>query len=445
MSAKLRITLYFTLMVLLMAALVLVYIVVVNRSAMSDDPYSRLVRTVMENADELEFDRGRLEWDDLDFYSRGVYCSFYDEDGNILKGALRENWDIELPLLANEVRTVNLGGEDILVYDLPVDMSVTRVWIRGMVSADDHSGLARVLMLVSIALLPLLLILSVGGGWLIATAAFRPMEKIIEAADGIYDAKDLNARLNINRGPSEMRRLAAAFDRMFDRLQSSFEAERQFTANASHELRTPITVILAQCDRAKRKDVTREDHLRSITVIEEQSQRMSGLVQSLLSLTRLSQGTDRYPMATGDLSALVEGCCEGFMPSDYRGISFEKDIESGVEAKFNGELISRLVHNLLQNAYKYGRENGHVWLGLKKSGDTVRLSVRDDGIGIDAMDLPRVWQRFWQADPSRGEDGGSGLGLAMVEEIARLHGGKATVESEPGKGSEFIIELPLKQ
>ena len=444
MSAKLRITLYFTLMVLLMAALVLVYIVVVNRSAMSDDPYSRLVHTVMENADELEFDRGRLEWDDLDFYSRGVYCSFYDKDGQLLQGALRENWDVKLPLHANEVRTVEQGGEEILVYDLAVDMSVTQIWIRGMVSADDHSGLARVLMLVSIALLPVLLVLSVGGGWLIATAAFRPMEKIIEASDSIYDAKDLSARLNISRGPSEMRRLAAAFDRMFDRLQRSFEAERQFTADASHELRTPITVILAQCDRAKRKDVTREDHLRSIAVIEEQGEKMSALVQSLLSLTRLSQGTDRYPMSRGDLSALVEGCCEGFMPSDYRGISFEKSIEANLETGFNAELISRLVQNLLQNAYKYGREGGHVWLSLRREGEKLRLSVRDDGIGIAPGDLPHVWQRFWQADPSRGEDGGSGLGLAMVEEIARLHGGSARVKSEPGKGSEFIIELPVR-
>ena len=444
MSAKLRITLFFTLMVLLMAALVLVYIVVVNDSAMSDDPYSRLVDIVMENADELEFDRGRLEWDDLDFYSRGVYCSFYDEDGQLLQGALRENWDVQLPLQANEVRTVQLAGEDILVYDLSVDMSVTRIWIRGMVSADDHSGLARVLMVVSIALLPLLLILSVGGGWLIATAAFRPMEKIIEAADSIYDAKDLSARLSISKGPSEMRRLAAAFDRMFDRLQSSFEAERQFTADASHELRTPITVILAQCDRARRKDVTREDHLRSIAVIEEQGQRMSGLVQSLLSLTRLSQGTDRYPMTRGELSALVEGCCEGFMPSEHRGISLEKDIEAGIESDFNTELISRLVHNLLQNAYKYGREGGHVWLSLKSRADTALLSVRDDGIGIAESELPHVWQRFWQADPSRSEDGGSGLGLAMVEEIARLHGGTVRVESELGKGSEFSVELPVK-
>lgn len=443
MSAKLRITLYFTLMVLMMAALVLVYIVVVNSSAMSDDPGSRLVHTVMENADELEFDRGKLEWDDLDFYSRGIYCSFYDKEGQLLQGALRENWDVQLPLRANEIRTVQIEGEDILVYDMMVDMDVTQVWIRGMVSADDTSGLAQVLVVVSIALLPLLLILSVGGGWLIATAAFRPIEKIIEASDSIYDAKDLSARLNISRGPSEMRRLAAAFDRMFDRLQRSFEAERQFTADASHELRTPITVILAQCDRARRKDETKEDHLRSIAVIEEQGQRMSGLVHSLLSLTRLSQGTDRYPMAEGDLSALVEGCCEGFIPSEHKGISLELHIEPGIEAKFNAELISRLVHNLLQNAYKYGREGGHVWLNLKRSADAVRLSVRDDGIGIAESDLPHVWQRFWQADPSRSEDGGTGLGLAMVEEIARLHGGCVHVESEPGKGSEFITELPV--
>jgi len=444
MSAKLRMTLYFTLMVLLMAALVLVYIVVVNKSAVSDDPASRLVHVVLENADEVEFDNGKFDWEDLDAYRRGVFCCFYNEDGQLLQGARRENWDVELPFEQNVIRTVDIGGEEVYVYDAMVEMGVTDIWIRGMVSSEDHSGLAQTLVIVSIALLPLILILSVGGGWLIAWSAFRPMEKTIEAANGINDGDDLSRRLNIRRGPSEMRRLAGAFDRMFERLERAFEAERQFSSDASHELRTPVTVILAQCDRAKRKDETKEDFLRSIAVIEEQGEKMSRLVQSLLSLSRMSGGTERYPMRRGDLGELVESCCDSFVPCAEKNISLEKDIELGLETEYNPELISRLVHNLLQNACKYGKENGRIELKLHREENIVILSVSDDGIGIEKKDLDKVWQRFWQADASRGEDGGSGLGLAMVKQIAQIHGGDVAVESLIGRGSTFTVKIPIK-
>lgn len=444
MSAKLRMTLYFTLMVLLLAALVLVYIVVVNKSAMSDDPASRLVHMVLENADEVEFDNGRFDWDDLDAYKRGVYCCFYDEDGQLLHGAFRENWEIELPFLPNVVRTVNTGSEEIYVYDVNVDMAVTDIWIRGMVSAVDHSGLAQTLVIISIALLPIILVLSIGGGWLIAWSAFRPMEKTIAAADSINAGEDLSRRLNIRRGPSEMRRLSGAFDRMFERLERAFETERQFSSDASHELRTPITVILAQCDRAKRKDETKEDFLRSITVIEQQGEKMSELVNSLLSLSRMSGGTERYPMRRGNLGELVESCCDSFLPCLEKNISLERDIEAEIETEYNPELISRLVHNLLQNACKYGKEGGHIELKLQSLENHAVLSVSDDGIGIEKENLDKVWQRFWQADSSRGEDGGSGLGLAMVKEIANIHGGEVYADSLIGRGSSFTVKIPIK-
>lgn len=444
MSAKLRITLYFTLMVLLMAALVLVYIVVVNSSSISDDPASRLVQVVMHNADEVEFDNGRFDWDDLEAYRRGVYCCFYNGNGELIQGAQKENWVVNLPFEAHIIRSVSLEGEDIFVYDALVDMDVADIWIRGMVSSEDKSGLADALIVVSIALLPLILLMSVGGGWLIARSAFAPMERTIIAADSIYDANDLSARLNISRGPSEMRRLARSFDRMFARLEQAFEQERQFTSDASHELRTPITVILAQCDRARRKDETKDDFLRSIAVIEEQGEKMSSLVQSLLSLSRMQQGSERYAMRSGDLGELVDNCCESFLPERQRGISFEKDVESGINARYNPELISRVVQNLLQNAYKYGKENGHIKLTVYRDGDEAVLSVEDDGIGIKSQELDKVWQRFWQADSSRGEDGGSGLGLAMVQEIARIHGGSASVESQWGQGSRFFFRIPIE-
>lgn len=442
MSAKLRLTLWFTLMVFILAAMVLVFVLVINSAAITDDPAERLVKTVLRNADDVEFDNGRFDWEDLEPYRRGVYCSFYNTAGELLLAAEDPGMTaLSLPFEKNIIRTVNIGGQDYFCYDSYVDMDITGIWIRGLVSSSDRSGLMHTIIVLTCTLLPALMALTLGGGWIIALDAFRPMEKILSAADSISDGGDLTARVGLKRGPTEMRRLSRAFDRMFARLELSFNAERQFASDASHELRTPITVILAECDRAKRKDKSPEDFLASIAVIEEQGKHMSELVQQLLGLTRMQHGTDRYPMRRSDLSIFVESCCGEFMPHDSRGISLETDIKPGIEADFNPALMSRVVQNLLQNAYKYGRENGHILLGLERRGGGALLRVRDDGIGIAPEDQDKIWQRFWQADASRGEDGGSGLGLAMVKEIAEFHGGRASVDSEPGKGSTFMVEI----
>ena len=442
MSAKLRLTAWFTLMVLILAVMVLVFVLVINSYSITDDPAGRLVRMVMHNADEVEFDKGRFEWDDLDACRRGVYCSFYDDGGQFLMGAAPEGVSPELGFEPGVLRSFTSGEQEYYLYDFYVDMDVAGIWIRGLVSAADRSGLMHTILVLTCTLLPALLLLTVGGGWLIARGAFKPMEDILTAADSISDGDDLTARLNLRRGPSEMKRLSRAFDRMFSRLEHSFNTERQFASDASHELRTPITVILAECDRAKRKDETREDFLESIEVIEEQGKHMSQLVQQLLSLTRMQHGTDKYPMRRTDLSLFVESCCSEFVPADRRGISLETDIEEKVEAAYNPALMSRVVQNLLQNAYKYGKEGGHIWLSLRRDGRGAVLTVRDDGIGISKADQAHIWQRFWQADAARGDESGTGLGLSMVKEIAEFHGGSVSVESELGKGSIFTVNIP---
>lgn len=442
MSAKLRVTLWVTLMMLMMSAMVLVFILVINGNAVTDDPAGRLVTEVLDSANDIEFDRGSFEWDDLKAYKHGVYCAYYSESGECLYGAVPEAWALDMPFEANLLRTADTPGGTIYVYDAYVDMEITALWVRGTISAEPGSRVMHVILILMCTLLPVLLALSIGGGWLIAWGAFRPMEKIIDAANSISDGDDMSRRVNMRRGPSEMKRLAASFDKMLSRLEQSFISERQFASDASHELRTPITVILAECDRARRKNKTREDFLGSIAVIEEQGRGMSELVQSLLSLTRMQQGTDRYPMRRANLSEFVESCCGEFIPSDARGIRLETDIAPGVECEYNHALMSRVVQNLLQNAYKYGRENGNITVKLSAEGNNAVLTVSDDGIGIAKEEQEYIWQRFWQADASRGEDGGSGLGLAMVKEITEFHGGTVSVESEPNLGSTFTVALP---
>lgn len=443
MSAKLRLTAWFTLMMLLLCAATLTFVFVVNGSAVADDPQSQLIARVDRNARKVEFENGRFEWEDLKFYRRGVSCWVCDADGAFLQG-VRPDGLPELPPEDGALRTVSGGDGPYYMYDVYVDMDVTGLWIRGVISTESRSGVMHTINILTAVLLPCLLVVTVTGGWGIAHLTFRPMEQIIGAADAINDDRDLSARIGLKKGPIEMRRLSRSFDSLFARLEKSFHAERQFTSDASHELRTPITVILAECDRAKRKCETKEDFLQSIGVIEEQGQHMSQLVQELLGLTRLQQGTTRYPLQRADVSGFVTSCCEDFLPADDRGITLTTDIQPEVQATFNPSLLQRAVYNLLQNAYKYGKPGGHITVTLRAAGHGAALSVADDGIGIAPEDQEKIWQRFWQADPSRGEDGGSGLGLSMVQEIAAFHGGRATVDSTPGQGSTFTITLPRR-
>ena len=430
-------------MVLVVSAMVLVFVLVINRHSLPEDPAEYLVEVVMDNASDVEFDRGNFEWNEMTVYKRGVYCSFYNTNGDLLLSADKEDMDFsDEPFKENTIRTVTSGDKEFYLYDRYVDMEVTGLWIRGVVMTDSHVGITNVILRLTVMILPIILIITFLGALWISSRTFKPIEKIVATANSINDADDLTDRINLKRGPKEMKQLARAFDRMFERLEKLFEAERQFTSDASHELRTPTAVILAECDRAKRKAKTPDDYRESIGHIETQGQRMSDLIEELLGITRLQQGTEKYPLKKSDLSEFITLSAEEFVPSEKRGIRLETEIEDGIECSFNPSLMSRVGYNLLQNGYKYGKENGYVQLRLTREGGDAVISVKDNGIGISEEDQSKIWQRFWQADSSRGNEGGSGLGLAMVKEIAELHGGSVSVESTLGKGSTFTFRIP---
>ena len=413
MSAKWRMVLWFTLMMLLLAGVTLTFVLVMNGSVIAN-PTSQVVKEVSRRADDIEFDNGTFDWDDMKEYKHGVYCTYYDAGGTYLRGAMPFAEAVALPLQTGAVRPY---------------------------SADAAAGPGRVILPLTWSLLPVLLLLSIGGGWLIARDSFLPLERITEAAGSISDGDDLSARLDLRRGPREMRRLARTFDGMFARLETSFLSKKQFTADASHELRTPVAVILAECDRARRKAETKEDFLASINVIEQQGNKMNTLIEQLLSLTRIQQGTEKYPLRVCDLSGFVDACCDEFVPADERGMTLETDIEPGVAAAYNPSLLSRAMFNLMQNAYKYGREGGNIRVSLCRENGCAVISVKDDGPGIPKAEQEKIWQRFYRCDTSRAE-GGTGLGLSLVREIALVHHARAEVVSAPGKGCDFRIVLP---
>ena len=445
-SLKIRITAWFALMMFVIEALVLSFLLAVNGTIVTNDPESRLVRMVEHNADRVKYKNRQFRYDHIHYYRSGVYTVLYDADGNALQGTFPAEFSPAqpLPLSGDAVRTVTCGEQTFYVYDVHVDMMVGSVWLRGVIDANAKGGVMRVIMPLAWSLLPVLLVLSVIGGYFIANRALRPVRQLTAAANAISDGQDLKARIGLphTKGSDEIYQLSASFDNMFDRLERSFEAEQRFTSDASHELRTPTTVILAACEDARKNAATPADYQAALDVVDRQAHKMSQLIASMLEITRLDQGTQKVNWEYADLSDLVTVICDEQTMVARRGIRIGCAAEPDIFIDMDVFLMSRVVQNLLDNAFKFGIDGGWIHVALRRTDAGVQLTVQDNGVGIAQEDLDRIWQRFYQADPSRQESAGLGLGLSMVQQIVALHGGTVAVASAKGRGTTFTVTLP---
>ena len=441
-SIKVRMTIWFTVVMVVISSLMLVFVMLMNRNQVTKPPAAQVVSVVTRNADRLEVEHGVLDLSDVDLFRHGVYTQVFDEEGQLLAGSAPTELTEQLPLAEGDVRQAQ--GSDGLydVYD--VSIPAAGVWVRGTISHNARGGVMEVIVPLAWSVLPALVMLSVGGGWLISSSSFKPMEKVIAAAESISGGEDLSRRIGLPRGRSEINRLAGTFDDMFDRLERSFKAEAQFTSDASHELRTPVTVILAECETLERTAETTEDYVEGMTVIHRQAEQMSRLIGQLLHITRLEQGTQKTCMERGDLAALAEAVCEQQKMIAPEGVVLTCDAPENVEARMDVILMTRLLNNLISNAFRYGSGGGHVRVTVRREAEQAVLTVRDDGQGIPPDQQEKIWQRFYQVDAARSGGEGTGLGLYMVRQIARLHGGTAAVESAPGQGSTFTVRIPAE-
>lgn len=414
-SIKWRMTLWFSLLMIAITALMLVFVMLMNRNTVTRPPEAELLYMVDRNADDVEFDHGGWDFSDVEQYAHGVYTEIFDEDGQRLFGTAPAEVSDGAPKEKNALHTVvGSSGGTYLVYDCWLEIGGSGLWVRGTIDSAARGSVMEVIVPLAWSVLPALVVLSVGGGWLISSSSFKPMEKVIAAAESISGGEDLSRRIGLPRGRSEINRLAGTFDDMFDRLERSFKAEAQFTSDASHELRTPVTVILAECETLERTAETTEDYVEGMTVIHRQAEQMSRLIGQLLHITRLEQGTQKTCMERGDLAALAEAVCEQQKMIAPEGVVLTCDAPENVEARMDVILITRLLNNLISNAFRYGSGGGHV-----------RVAVRPDG------QLRRaVRQRRWRGHPTgpAGEDmaallsGGRGPQRRRGHRAGAVHG-----------------------
>lgn len=307
--------------------------------------------------------------------------------------------------------------------------------------AADRAGLERFgWMLGGVGAAVLLLGLA-GGTWLVSRA-LKPISEI-SATAGKIASGDLTQRIGTSDTDSELGELAAVLNSTFSRLDAAFAQQARFTADAAHELRTPVSVMLTHMENGLASACPNDEHREAFEAGQRAAQRMRRLIVSLLELARLDAGEESFHRAPFDLSRVAEDCIKQLRPlADEHRISLQSDL-APLEVSGDADRMNQVITNLLSNAIQHNEAGGGVMVRGRKENGFACLTVSDSGPGIMAEDLPRIFERFYRADQSRsGSTGGTGLGLAISKGIVEAHGGSLEVTSEPGEGSNFTIRLP---
>ena len=343
----------------------------------------------------------------------------------------------EQPVYATDL----INGETWRVYARPLIRSgqITGVIEVGEPVIDIQRTLFQRLESMLIAV-PLTLLLAIGGGIFLSNRAMGPIERIVETAETIQ-AEDLSRRIDEPQSQDEVGRLAHTFNAMLDRIESAFRRERQFTADAAHELRTPLTLVKNQIEVALSRPRTPTEYEQVLVSVEDDLARLAQLVRNLLHLARTDQAVVKKPV---DLVAVVADVVEQFEPlAVERGLSLTLESRELVVVLGDSSQLGIVAANLIDNALSYASAGGHVAVEVTRADGSATLTVRDDGPGIAASDLPYVFDRFYRVDPAR-RAGHHGLGLALCTAIALEHNGRMTVASQLGQGSSFSLHLPAQ-
>lgn len=430
LSLKKKIIIWYTIWMSILAVLFIAVAFASSGYVSDNQARSIVVGSVMDAVEEF-YDEGWFEP-----YEDGIFISLLDNENNVLFGQLPR----EVSAISGtdgKVSVVSHLNVDWYVYDYVLSNGMR---IRGAYSLNGISQIFSFFFTLSLIVFPLLVLLAAVGGYFITRKAFAPLDKMSRTAAEISTSADLSKRVDVRDASHEIRLLASSFDNMLDRLEDAFRKERQFTDDASHELRTPVALIRSEAEYMLM--LCRDKALcGEIEEIINQCDRMTGMLNQLLTLARSDSGRYEAEFEYLNLSQLCDVLCSSMEGSaDEKRLTLTKHITDNLFIEADESLVMRALSNLISNALKYTDKGGCVDVSLEDGGSDVILRVRDTGTGISARDLPHIFDRFYQADPSR-SGGGSGLGLSIVSWICSVHRTTCTVKSTEGKGSVFSVKF----
>ena len=288
-----------------------------------------------------------------------------------------------------------------------------------------------------------IVVVGLGIGWWLAASALRPIEAISRTAEEIAGG-DLSKRIDSSETESELGQLAVVLNSTFARLDAAFEQQRQFTSDAAHELRTPVSVLLTQTQSTLTKERTAAEYRETLEACQRAAQRMRRLIESLLELARIDAGQESMKRIRFDLANTTRESIEMIRPlAEERRITIRAELfAAGCHG--DSDRIAQVLMNLLTNAVHHNKDGGEIRVTTKPVNGSAVLIISDNGPGIAPEQLPHVFKRFYRADAARtSSQGRSGLGLAISAAIVHAHGGSIEAESKVGEGSSFIVRLPM--
>lgn len=389
-----------------------------------------------ENSDQLPI----LEKKGL---PKDVYFIFYNKEDRVEAGQY-DNWMAALPQQLEQIRKIEHDGKYWFVYDNPVHRNTTKIiWFRTVIEiTSTFQALQTMREQLIIAIIPCLLLAALGG-FLITYWALKPIKNIARTAKEIGDG-DLSKRIELDTAKDEIGELLTEFNHMADNLQNVIEREKQFSSDASHEIRTPISVIITNAEYAiESKDL--QVCTQTLELIIAKSQHMQQMLSQLMILARGHEQAQAMELEQLDISNVINDIAEErALKAKEKNIVINVASEKDIIVNVDLMLLSRMITNLIDNAVQYGRKDGFINIDIYKDNQRHKavILIVDNGIGIAETDLPYIFDRFYRADKSRSQSG-SGLGLSFVDFIIKLHKGTIAVDSHLGQGTCFRIELPL--
>src|SRR6266480_3457450 len=313
--------------------------------------------------------------------------------------------------------------------------------------ATRASTIPREYMVDALVIVPLIIVAAGIGAFLFLGRTQWQLAQITTEVAAITDGRSLHRRLALGEETTEFANLVTTLNAMISRLETSFAGLRRFTADASHELKTPLAVLRADVERAMTETASQNERMVALEEALQEVRRMTDLVESLLTLARADEGRFDLHREPVELLPLVQEVYEtALILGEAQGVTVNLPFTVDVVVMGDRTRLRQLFLNLVTNAIKYTPAGGKVELGVGRHPDNVTFAVRDTGIGISAADFPHIFERFWRVDRVRSrmsERGGFGLGLAISQWIAKAHGGSLTASSRLGRGSLFTVTLPL--
>ena len=372
--------------------------------------------------------------------------SIYESSGKYIVG--QYIYDVvNIPFEEGIPRRESIDGKEYIVYDTKTPTPPGMhggFWIRGVESVNSTMLLGRSAIVIMLVLIPLILLLTALGGYYITKRAFRPVNNIVKTANDISHQKDITRRIEISADSKEdeLHHLSITLNKMLDKIENLIIQEKQFTSDASHELRTPISVILAQGEYLL--DIAKDEKEKELAqTIVDKSKQVSKLVSRLLLLARIDQNRQKFNKEKVDLGVIIDVAIDSMRElAAQKEILLFANVPEGTIVDADESLLLSAITNLISNGIKYGNESGHVAVSASRIGDGTEIIVADNGVGISEEHIDKIWTRFYRVDDVRNDEyGSSGLGLSMVKSIIELHGGEITVKSDLGQGTEFRIIL----